>query len=337
MPSFETAAISSPNPLQDTFGRRLEYLRLSVTDRCNFRCAYCLPEGCGPAPAEQPLSLDEIERLVRAFAALGVWKVRVTGGEPTLRQDIVEMVRRIAAVPGIRRVGLTTNGYRLDRLAPALGAAGLRSLNVSLDSLDPARFERVTGSTRFANVVAGLVAAMEAGIPTVKVNVVLLRGMEERELDRFLAWTHHVPLAVRFIELMRTGDNEAFYAQNHVPVEAVRRRLEERGWARLERERSDGPAVSYGCEGHEGRVGLIAPYSPGFCDACNRVRVSSMGDLRLCLFGDEGVSLRPLLQSDALHGELVKLIEAAVVAKPASHRLLEGRFGSTSSLAVIGG
>jgi cyclic pyranopterin phosphate synthase len=323
--------------LQDGFGRKLQYLRLSVTDRCNFRCAYCLPDGCPRGSGAEPLSVAEIGRLVRAFAALGVWKVRLTGGEPTLRRDIPEIVRAIATVPGVRRVGLTTNGYRLAAIAPELRSAGLSAVNVSVDSLDPARFERITGCSRLERVVDGVEAAAASGIGSVKVNAVLMRGMEDRELDRFLAWTKDRALTVRFIELMQTGDNAAFFREHHVSAERIREALERRGWKRLPRDPNDGPAVAYGHPGHVGKIGLIAPYSPGFCDTCNRVRVSSTGDLRLCLFGGRDIPLRPYLESDDGGRELLQAIQRATSGKPASHRLREGAPRATATLAMIGG
>ena len=322
--------------LQDAFGRTLEYLRLSVTDRCNFRCAYCLPNGCARGAGEAPLSQDEIDRLVRALAGLGFWKVRLTGGEPTLRQDLVEVVGRIAAIPGVRRVGVTTNGHRLASIAAPLRDAGLASVNVSLDSLDPARFEAVTGAPRLASVVEGIEAAVAAGIPSVKVNAVLLRGLEG-ELDRFLAWTRRLPLAVRFIELMQTADNDAYFRRQHVPVEELRRALEARGWTAVARSPGDGPAATFVHPEHAGRVGVISPYAAGFCGGCNRLRVSSTGHLRLCLFGDREIPLRHLLRSDAQRGDLARLVEASARSKPASHALSDGRCGSTRNLAVIGG
>jgi cyclic pyranopterin phosphate synthase len=323
--------------LQDAFGRTLEYLRLSVTDRCNFRCAYCLPGGCARGAGRSPLSGDEIERLVRAFAGLGFWKIRLTGGEPTLRQDIVEVVRRAAAVPGVRRLGVTTNGYRLAAIATPLRDAGLASLNVSLDSLDPERFEEVTGCPRMATVVEGIETAVAAGIPSVKINTVLLRGLDGGELDRFLSWTRRLPVTVRFIELMQTADNEAYFRRHHVPVEEIRRALEARGWTVLGRRPEDGPATNFGHPDHAGKAGLISPYAAGFCATCNRLRVSSTGDLKLCLFGDRDIPLRHLLRSDTQRQELMRLIEASVRSKPASHALLQGRCGSTRTLAVIGG
>jgi cyclic pyranopterin phosphate synthase len=322
--------------LLDGQGRRLEYLRLSVTDRCNFRCAYCLPNGCGPA-GEAPLSGDEIVRLVRGFAALGVWKVRLTGGEPSVRRDLVDVVRAVAAVPGIRRVGLTTNGWRLAADAAALRDAGLTALNVSVDSLDAARFEAITGAPLLGRVVEGVEEALAAGIPHVKVNAVLHAGLEDAELDAFLEWTRVRPLAVRFIELMQTRDNADYFRRHHLPADAVARKLEARGWTRQARQPADGPAAVYAHPRHRGWAGLIAPYGHGFCDACNRVRVSSTGALKLCLFGDRELPLRHLLRADGSEGELAALVAAAVREKPAAHRLHEGRSGTTTSLAVIGG
>lgn len=323
--------------LQDGSGRHLEYLRLSVTDRCNFKCAYCLPDGCGQQAGELPLSVAEIQRLVRAFADLGVWKVRLTGGEPTVRRDISEIVRTIAAVPGVRRIGLTTNGYRLAGMTTELRDAGLSSLNVSVDSLDSERFERITGSRLLDSIVAGVEAAVAAGIPSVKVNVVLLEGMDEAELDAFLSWTRDRPLTVRFIELMRTRENAGYFRRHHVPADSIRRELEARGWRRLARDANDGPAIVYGHAAHEGKAGLIAPYSPGFCDSCNRVRVSSTGALKLCLFGEREIPLRPYLQSDDRRRELAALIASSVQAKPPSHLLREGSSGAMTTLASIGG
>ncbi len=329
--------VPAPRPLEDPLGRRLHYLRLSITDRCNFRCVYCLPDGCGAATGPDPLTVDEIRRLVRGFASLGFWKVRLTGGEPTVRRDVVEVVRAVAATPGVRKVGLTTNGYRLDALARPLRDAGLSSVNVSLDSLDPDRFREVTGNRRPDRVVAGIEAALAAGIPVVKLNVVLLRGLEEPEVSRFLEWTRRVPLRVRFIELMETGDNRAFFARARLGADAVTRLLEARGWTRLARTGLDGPARVWGHPDHAGLAGIISAYDEGFCDACNRLRVTSQGALRLCLFGDREIPLRPLLQRDADAGALVARVRAAVAEKPPSHLLGIGRCGSTRNLAATGG
>jgi cyclic pyranopterin phosphate synthase len=323
--------------LTDAFGRKLEYLRLSVTDRCNFRCTYCLPNGCPSGSKDQPLSLDEIGRLARAFAALGFWKVRVTGGEPTLRRDIVEIIERVAATPGITRVGLTTNGYRLANLAGPLRRAGLSALNVSIDSLDPTRFEQITGHGKLTDVLAGIDAAVTAGIPTVKANVVLLRGMSDGELGRFIDLSRHLPVTVRFIELMRTDDNVHYFAQSYLPAAEVIQKLASLGWRKLPRQHGDGVAELHRHPDHSGTFGFIAPYGKKFCGECNRLRVSSNGSLKLCLFGDRSIPLRPLLATDAQDHALIQRIASAVLAKPAAHRLDQGYSGSTTSLATIGG
>ncbi|HTN51130.1 MAG TPA: GTP 3',8-cyclase MoaA, partial [Anaeromyxobacter sp.] len=309
----------------------------SVTERCNFRCTYCLPGGCPAAAGAPPLSVEEIDRLVGAFAVLGFWKVRITGGEPTLRGDVVEIVRRVAATPGVRHVGMTTNGYRLRSIAGDLARAGLTCLNVSVDSLDPERFAAITGTPLLPRVLEGVEAAMAAGIPRLKVNAVLLAGTDGAEVDRFLAWTREAPVTVRFIELMEVGADPAWFARNHVPAAELERLLQDRGWSRLPRGEGEGPATNYGKAGHPGRVGIIAPSRHDACARCNRLRVSSGGRLRLCLFDRREVPLRPLLGSDAQRGALTGAIRAAVGAKPASHPVARGGARALSSLSAIGG
>jgi cyclic pyranopterin phosphate synthase len=323
--------------LVDAYGRHLEYLRLSVTERCNFHCAYCLPHGCPLDAGAAPLDLPEIERLVRAFADLGFSKVRLTGGEPTLRADIVEIVKRVSGVPGLRHVGMTTNGFRLAAIAGDLARAGLTCLNVSVDSLDPERFAAITGSPALDQVVAGVEAALAAGIPRVKVNAVLLAGTLEADLDRFLAWVRERPLTVRFIELMETARDPAFFAREHVPAAALERQLQERGWRRRPRAGGDGPSADHVREGHRGRIGVIAPYRKDFCKECNRLRVTAAGRLRLCLFDAREVPLRHLLGSGRQRAALAATIRAAVGAKPEGHHLAERRVGDVRSLASIGG
>lgn len=324
--------------LQDALGRRFTYLRLSVTDACNFRCAYCLPGGWCPAPEEEsPLAIDEIRRLVAGFATLGVRKVRLTGGEPTLRKDLEEIVRAVAGVAGVERVGLTTNGYDLAKRAAALRDAGLQFVNVSVDSLDPERFAAVTGRALLDRVMAGVEGALAAGFSSVKVNAVLLRGLDLAELDRFVAWTRELPIAVRFIELMPTGCADDFFQAHHAPVAWVAAELARRGWTPRERGPFDGPAVEYVHPEHAGRMGYIAPSSHGFCDSCNRLRVSSRGALKLCLFGDRDEPLRSFLQTDADAPALAAALARLVGEKPRGHRLSERCHGNTWSLAVIGG
>ena len=324
--------------LQDARGRRFNYLRLSVTDACNFRCAYCLPGGFCPAPSEEaPLAVEEIRRLVAGFARLGVVKVRLTGGEPLLRKDAEEIVRAVVAVPGIERVGLTTNGHDLARRAGGLREAGLGFVNVSVDSLDPERFRAITGRPLLERVLAGVEAALGAGFPSVKVNAVLLRGLDEDELGRFIEWTRDLPIAVRFIELMPTGCDEAFFAAHHAPVAWVAGELARRGWTPRARAATDGPAAEFVHPEHRGRMGFIAPSAHDFCSTCNRLRVSARGALKLCLFGDQDEPLRHLLQSDADAPRLDEALARLALEKPDAHRLTQGNHGNTWSLAVIGG
>ncbi|MCA1780049.1 MAG: GTP 3',8-cyclase MoaA [Xanthomonadaceae bacterium] len=326
--------------LQDRFGRRFSYLRLSVTDVCNFRCEYCLPNGYQGGGNDNRygfLALDEIRRLVIAFTELGTWKVRLTGGEPSVRKDFPEIVRTLNAIPGVQRLAMTTNAYRLARDAGTLREAGIDAINISLDALDAERFERITGDRRFDNVMQGIEAALSAGFSSVKINAVLLRGLNDDQLPVFMEFVRDHPVSVRFIELMRTGTNADYFAQRHVGGAMVREMLDENGWTARERGPGDGPAVEYLHPDYRGTIGLIAPYAPGFCDSCNRLRVTARGGLRLCLFGHGAADLRPLLQHDHQREELKACIVDSLFAKTPGHRLHEGDFGHTPHLAMTGG
>lgn len=335
------AADSSPaepqrGRLADRFGRRFHYLRLSVTEVCNFRCAYCLPDGFRKTAPSSFLEVEEIARLTNAFARLGVAKIRLTGGEPTVRGDIGEIIARVAATPGIDKVAMTTNGWNLHRHVAAWRAAGLTNLNVSIDDLDAATFAAITGHDRLDQVVAGLDTALALGMRTVKVNAVLLKASVAESVSRFAAFVKARPIAVRFIELMRTGDNADYFAANHVSGAVLAAWLEARGWSPRPRAFDDGPAIEYEHADYLGRIGLIAPYGTGFCDSCNRLRVTARGKLRLCLFGEGGVDLRDLLASDQ-PGPIAARVTAALVGKSAGHRLHEQHPGDTRHLAQLGG
>lgn len=322
--------------LADAFGRSFHYLRLSLDDACNFRCLYCLPHGYRKENPDPPLSAAEIRRLVSAFAGMGFWKLRLTGGEPALRRDLVEIVASVAAVPGLRRLALSTNGHRLRELAGVLAAAGLDAVNVSVDSLLPERFLRITGHDRLAEILAGVQHCLEQNLAT-KLNVVLMRGINEDELPAFLELTRERPLDVRFIELMRTGENSAFFAQRHLPAGELLARLAAEGWSEVPRGQGDGPARAFSRAGHLGRAGVIAPYAEGFCGTCNRLRVTGRGHLRLCLFAESDFSLRPWLKRDDQAGDLQEAVRALLARKEASHYLPEGRTGSTRHFALMGG
>lgn len=326
------------NGLSDALGRRFEYLRLSLTDMCNFRCTYCLPDGYRKAKgAPTNLSPDEIVRLVHAFATLGLWKIRLTGGEPTLRKEFTEIASAVSNVPGISRLAMTTNGYRLPERAQSFYDAGIRAINISIDSLDPAKFKQITGHARLEEVLAGIEAARAAGIKNIKINTVLMRDLNHTEIDDFLEFVLVRDISLRFIEVMRTNDNPGFFSSHHLPGKNVTDRLEQLGWTRLPRVSGAGPAVEYGHADAKGRIGIIAPYSKDFCASCNRLRVSATGKFHLCLFGDGGIDLRPLLTSDGQHDELVSRIMALTMTKAPSHLLQQGNSGATPHLASIGG
>lgn len=322
--------------LADSFGRRFHYLRLSVTEVCNFRCAYCLPDGFKKTRPLAFLRPDEIGRLIAAFTDLGLSKVRLTGGEPSVRTDLGEIIAQTAAAPGVAKVALTTNGWSLNRHIADWVAAGLTHLNVSIDSLDEDTFATVTGHDRLPEILAGVDQALGLNLQAVKLNAVLLKDTLP-SLERFLAFVRERPVSVRFIELMKTLDNADYFAAQHLSSAVVRDRLLADGWAPAERAFDSGPAVEFVHPGHAGRIGLIAPYAPGFCDSCNRLRVSARGKLRLCLFGEGGADLRDLLQHDADRPRLVERIVTALGAKALGHRLHEGVSGDTRQLAEIGG
>lgn len=323
--------------IADNFGRRFPYLRLSVTDVCNFRCSYCLPDGYQKTGCETYLSRDEITRLVRAFSALGVWKIRLTGGEPTVRPDFLDIARGVSGIPGIRKLAFTTNGYKLPERAKDYYEAGLRAINISIDSLKPKQFVEITGHDRLEEILDGMKECFRAGFQTVKINTVLLKGMNDREIDDFIDFVADKPVSLRFIELMRTGENGNYFAAHHLPGTHVTERLLARGWSLKPRAEGAGPAQEFEHRDSRGTIGLIAPYGKDFCKTCNRLRVSAKGNLHLCLFGEGGYSLRDLLQSDDQRDDLSDKIMALMNFKKSSHFLHDGNTGATPHLASIGG
>ncbi len=324
--------------LQDRFARRFQYLRLSLTDVCNFSCSYCLPGGYRKKKGAPPqLTADETVRVAQAFAALGVWKIRLTGGEPTIRPEFLEIAERISAIGGVRKLAVTTNGYRLPARAESFAAAGISAINISTDSLKPEKFREITRHDRFQEVLDGIEACENAGIETIKVNTVLLKGLNDDELADFVSFVKHRPIALRFIELMRTNDNSAYFERHHLSGRKVSRMLEVSGWRRTPRADGAGPAIEFAHPGSAGRIGLIAPYSPDFCATCNRLRISANGKLHLCLFGEGGYDLRPLLQCDSMQEQLMDRICRLMIHKAPSHSLHSGNSGATPHLASIGG
>ena len=336
--------------LTDPQGRHIDYLRVSVTDRCNYRCTYCMPEdGVEHATRADVLSFEEIAALVAVFAGLGVRRVRITGGEPTVRKDLVTLVSMLSAIRGIDDIALSTNGHRLAELAAPLRAAGVRRLNVSLDSLVPERFSRITRRGNLEDVVAGLMVAKTVGFASIKLNAVAIKGFNDDEVANLcdFAWSHgFVP---RFIEQMPMMEGELFVPGHMMTAENVRQALlGAHAGAQLVPDRDAvlgaGPARYWRLQDSKRdsslpvqRLGLITPITEHFCDTCNRVRLSSAGALHTCLAHDQAVDLRrTLLQGGAL--AVKEAILAAVATKRPSHLFqLNGTGGPRKSMVQIGG
>ena len=324
--------------LVDAFQRAYYYLRLSITDQCNFRCNYCLPNGYQPE-ANKPsfLTLSEIVRVAEAFAAMGTEKIRLTGGEPTLRKDFITIAENVANVSGIRQLALTTNGYRMAKDVDAWQRAGITSINVSVDSLDPKMFHQITGINKFDEVMRGIERAFEIGYKKVKVNSVLMKNLNDHEFNQFLAWVKNRPIQMRFIELMQTGEMDSFFHHHHLSGEILVKKLLEQGWQLQQKAITDGPAKVFKHPDYMGEIGLIMPYEKNFCASCNRLRVSAKGKLHLCLFGEEGIELRDLLRSDDQQSILRARIFSALQGKREHHYLHQGDTGIRQHLASIGG
>ncbi|QZN91080.1 GTP 3',8-cyclase MoaA [Idiomarina abyssalis] len=322
--------------LQDRFARRFTYLRLSLTESCNFRCDYCLPDGPDCSSRKYEITLPEVRRLVTAFAKLGTTKIRLTGGEPCLRKDLTEIITTCKSVPGIEKVAMTTNGYRMKRDLPAWRDAGLDAINVSIDSLDPSTFHLVTGQNKLPEIIEGIDQAVDMDFATVKVNTVLLKQYNGGELPEFLKFIKDRNVALRFIELMRTTDNTEYYQRHHVSGESIKQQLQSEGWSLTSRADNAGPAQEFTHPDYKGKMGLIMPYSKDFCDDCNRLRVSSLGQLFLCLFTEQHQDIRKYLQSDDPE-PLMNALRDNIMLKEATHGLHEGNSGATRHLAMIGG
>ena len=323
--------------LQDAHMRKFSYLRLSITDVCNFKCSYCLPNGYKSTSKVTPLSLIEIKHLVDAFADMGFSKIRITGGEPTIRRDIVDIVRIIKENKKIKTVGLTTNAYRLKSLLSPLRQAGLDALNVSLDTLDKKTFQNICGVDLLDQVKESIELALQSGFLKVKINAVLLKDLNDTGVPQFLEWIKNKNISVRFIELMRTGTNKEYFQKYHISSDVLRSYFVDQGWKIKTREITDGPAVVFSHPSYQGKVGLIAPYSKDFCTTCNRLRVSALGNLRLCLFGEGDYSLRSLLQRPDQKQKLIQSVCKAIGLKPGSHFLHEQNYGNQQTFSSIGG
>jgi GTP 3',8-cyclase len=321
----------------DQFGRRIEYLRISVTDRCNFRCAYCMPlEGLPWLPRAEILSYEEITEVVRQLAPLGVSKLRITGGEPTIRPQLSTLIAMLRAVPGIEDIALSTNGVKLPEMADELKSAGLDRVNMSADSLRPERIREIARRSLKFSPLDAASAAECAGLGPVKINMVVMRGINDDEIEDFARLTIEHPWHVRFIELMPVGEMASLTMEHVVPSDEILARLSKVGALAADAgpARGNGPAAYYRFAGAPGSVGVITPMSHTYCGDCNRVRLTADGRLRTCLYGEEEVSFRDALRA----GEpLAPVYAAALATKPKEHALLQMRVGGLRALSQVGG
>jgi len=334
--------MSANLPMQDPFGRTITYVRISVTDRCNLRCTYCMPDGYlgGERPSDI-LSYEEIRTVAEAMVRCGVRKFRLTGGEPLVRKELYRLVAYLRAFPEVEDLALSTNAVLLARDAQRLKDAGLNRVNISLDTLRPETFQRISANQSLDQVLEGIAAAEAVGLAPIKLNCVVMRGVNDDEVCDLARTTIEKGWSVRFIEVMPMRQNPEKQRALYVSAEEIRARLEAE-FGELVEEPKDpfaGPSSDYRLPGAAGRIGFITPLSHTFCARCNRVRMTPAGKLRLCLFGEAGVDLRAPLRAGATVGELEQLIRAALGQKPESHHLALGYSGPEApiTMSTIGG
>ena len=322
----------------DKYGREINYLRISVTDRCNLRCTYCMPpEGVSLMNHDQILSYEEITKLARLAHELGFTKFRITGGEPLVRKGVPDLVRELARLGDDIDLALTTNAVLLKRYAEELKSAGLHRLNISLDTLKRERFQQISRSDLFDEVMSGIQRAIEVGFDPIKVNVVVVRGVNDDEILDFLELTKDQPLWVRFIELMPFNRNN-WRAENFVSSEESRKHIETR-YELLETSRpnTSAPAVDYQVNGHRGRIGFISPISGKFCDLCNRLRLTADGHLLPCLHSAIEIDVKTPMREGALDDELKLVLQKAMLSKPEAHTLCEESSSAGRIMSKVGG
>ncbi|MCW1382579.1 GTP 3',8-cyclase MoaA [Novosphingobium sp. KCTC 2891] len=324
----------SSNPLVDRFARRITYLRLSVTDRCDLRCAYCMPERMEFLPRAEVLTLEELHRVALAFIDRGVRKIRLTGGEPLVRRDMIELVRALGRQlgQGLDELTLTTNGTRLADFADDLAAAGVRRINVSLDTLDRTTFAKLAHRDMLPQVLEGIAAARAAGLQ-VKINTVALKGVNEAEIASLVAWAHGQGHDLTLIEVMPLGEVEGDRFDHYLPLDGVRRELEARWTLTPSAARSGGPARYVDVAETGGQLGFITPLTGNFCEGCNRVRVTATGQLFMCLGGEGRVDLRAALRSADPDGAVAEAFARAMGEKPEKHSFVIDRPGAAPALA----
>ncbi len=330
--------------LIDRFGRTHDYLRISVTDQCNLRCVYCMPEeGLEFLPNEKMMTAEEIVKIVRVGAKLGIRKIRITGGEPLVRADIVDIVAGVAAVDGIEDIAMTTNGMLLAKKAEALRRAGLTRVNISLDTLDASKFRLIARRGELAKVQEGIEAAAEAGFAPIKLNCVLLKGMNDAEIEAFLRLSYERPLHVRFIEYMPIGHDDEGWRSMYLPLDRVREAASGLPWAAepIPDVKGNGPSEDWRFVGGKGSFGLIHPISDQFCAKCNRLRLTADGQLKPCLYWVDELNLRPWVDDEAA---LERMFFRALDIKPENHEMAarlaqeaQSHVPTTRRMSQIGG
>lgn len=312
--------MTSQQPLVDQFNRQITYLRLSVTDRCDLRCTYCMPEKMTFLPRRQVLSLEELHRMALGFIDRGIRKIRLTGGEPLVRRDVIDLIRTLGREVGGRldELTLTTNGTQLAQHAAALADAGVKRINVSLDTLDRGKFAALSRRDRLPNVLAGIAAAEAVGLK-VKINTVALKGINEAEIPALIEWAHAAGRDLTLIEVMPLGEVDEDRVDHFLPLLAVQDRLQERWTLSPTDHNTGGPARYFDIAETGGRLGMITPLTNNFCAGCNRIRVTTTGQLYPCLGGGEMVDLRAALRSDDPDGQLAEALDEAMRIKPERH------------------
>jgi cyclic pyranopterin phosphate synthase len=326
--------------MKDSFGREINYLRISLTDRCNLRCVYCMPmRGLTFVPNDELLQPAEVEAIARAAAEIGFYKIRLTGGEPTLRRDIVEIVERIKGVPGIREVAMTTNGYLMPKLAKPLAKAGLDRVNIHVDAINYEQLIKTMRLAKPAKVWEAIEATEAAGLLPIKLNAVVTRGYNDTGVPALAALTLDHPWHMRFIELMPLGAPAGIALENYISTEETIQIIEAEFGPifPLNDGELDGEARLYRLVGAKGTLGFISPISNPYCGDCNRMRVTSDGKIRLCLLSDKEINFRDTLRGGGGHEDLVALFKRAVTHKPWGHKLEEGIHPELRTMSQIGG
>lgn len=324
------------NQLIDRYKRQFSYLRLSITEQCNFKCQYCLPDGYKPQGKNSFLKLHEIDNLLQTFIPLGIKKIRLTGGEPTLRRDFNAILKQLSTYSSLEEIALTTNGFRLYDQIETWTKLKLKTINVSIDSLDPIIFKKITGDNRLDLILKGIEKTLNFPDIQLKINTVLMKNLND-SLEPYLNFVRERKIEWRFIEFMETNLFKQNFNDYHISGSFFEQKLIEQGWMEQKRKQNSGPAKIFKHPDYLGSIGLIMPYSKDFCLTCNRLRVSAHGKLHYCLFGESAFDLRPFLQRKSSQEELKQFILNSLKIKPKSHYLQDHKSGLIQNLSLIGG